>query len=281
MQAAQQANQMATQAAQQAMQQAVQAAQQANQQAMQDGMQVPVPGLPMAGAPKFSVAAGKVAAGTTVRLKTGTRYAVIYYTTDGWTPTPGSQRYTGPITINSTMTLQAIAVAPNTNRSTVVTAEYVVADGQPAKTSPVAAEDGILPAGTALRLVVQSEASSKSAQIGDELKMQLDEDIMMDGGVIIPRGTSVSATITRSDRTGAGGTPGDLAFEVHSLQLGRFSIPLYGGETIEGANHYKRVKGFILVPYVGVAALAVHGEDAVIKPGMALTATVAEDVHLN
>jgi hypothetical protein len=29
-----------------------------------------------------------------------------------------------------------------------------------------------------------------------------------------------------------------------------------------------------------VAALAIHGEEAVIQPGMTLTATVAEDVQL-
>ena len=38
--------------------------------------------------------------------------------------------------------------------------------------------DGVLRAGTPLRLVIQSGASSKSAQIGDELSVQLDEDVV-------------------------------------------------------------------------------------------------------
>jgi len=281
MQASQMSMQAAQQASQLATQQSMQAAQQANQMAMQAAAQAPVPGIASADTPSFSVPAGTVPAGTAVRLKTRTRYAVIFYTTNGWTPTAGSQRYTGPITINSTTHLQAIAVASNMNRSLVANATYVVAGGQPTQAASLVADDGVLRAGTPLRLVIQSGASSKSAQIGDELSVQLDEDVVAAGAVFIPRGTPISATISRSDHAGAGGTPGDMAFEVHSLETEKYSIPLYGGETIEGANHYKRVKGFILVPYVGVAALAIHGEDAVIQPGMTLTATVAEDVQLD
>src|ERR1035438_9286454 len=49
-----------------------------------------------------------VTPGTTVRIKCSTHYAVIYYTTNGWTPTTASRRYRGPISISATTQLQAI-----------------------------------------------------------------------------------------------------------------------------------------------------------------------------
>src|ERR1035441_6947590 len=140
MQAAQQATQMATQAAQQANDQMMQAAQQANQQAMQNAQQAAQNTSSCyrcgAAAPKFSVKPGAYSAAVTLKIKDSTRGAVIYYTTDGWTPTAASTRYMGPITIDSTTTLQAIAISPYGGRSRVATAVYTLNGGPP--TPPVA-----------------------------------------------------------------------------------------------------------------------------------------------
>ena len=77
--------------------------------------------------PRFSADSGRVAKGTSVRIKCPTHYAVIYYTTDGWTPTTASTRYTGPIEVNGDTAIQAIAIAPNLTKSIVSRAQYKVA----------------------------------------------------------------------------------------------------------------------------------------------------------
>src|ERR1035438_8687465 len=96
-QATQQAIQINQQAAQQAMQanlQASQQAQQATQQALDNAQQNSGPVVAFTRQPTFSVKAGEVAPGTAVRIKCSTHYAVIHYTTNGWTPTTASLRYT-------------------------------------------------------------------------------------------------------------------------------------------------------------------------------------------
>src|ERR1019366_1776439 len=172
---------MAAQAAQQAndqMMQAVQTAALSAQMAQQQAIQNTTTCCCGAGTPKFSVKPGAYSAAVTLRIRDSTRGAVIYYTTDGWTPTAASTRYTGPITIDSTTSLQAIAISPRGGRSRVATAVYTL-NGVP-PTAPVAqtvlaapnsapnsaaefsaAAKLLLARGTAVPFVFASDVSSK------------------------------------------------------------------------------------------------------------------------
>jgi len=56
---------------------------------------------------------------------------IIYYTTNGATPTTASKIYTGPISITSTTTLKFLAVDKAGNKSPVYTAKYVIDKTRP------------------------------------------------------------------------------------------------------------------------------------------------------
>lgn len=71
---------------------------------------------------------GGVTAGTNVTLSTITEGATIYYTVDGTTPTTSSTKYTGEITVNSPMTIKAIAVKDGLTNSAVATFVYEIID---------------------------------------------------------------------------------------------------------------------------------------------------------
>jgi hypothetical protein len=84
------------------------------------------PAVPSAATPTFSVAAGTYSAIQTVTISDATAGASIYYTTDGTTPTTASNLYSGPDTVASTLTLEAIATASGSSRSAIASAAYVI-----------------------------------------------------------------------------------------------------------------------------------------------------------
>ncbi|MGD0796992.1 MAG: Ig-like domain repeat protein [Acidobacteriaceae bacterium] len=81
--------------------------------------------FPLPTAPVLSIPAGSYPYGQTVSITDATTGAVIYYTTNGTTPTTSSSLYSGPISLTSSETLSAIAVA-NTLSSSATIAQYTV-----------------------------------------------------------------------------------------------------------------------------------------------------------
>ncbi len=303
-QAAQQATQQAMQAAQQANAQAMaaaQAAQQANQQTMQDaGFQWGYAGI--AAKPKFSVKPGTYDSPITVRMKDSTRGAVIYYSTDGWTPTADSPRYKGPITISTTTRLNAIAIAPYGYRSLVATAQYTLKLAQaappaatPAPQNPLIAPPAIpavapgaaaatpatltLEQGTEVPLEFASEVNSRTAEVGDKIEMTLTEDLKVGDVVVAKKGSTAAGIVIQADKNGAGGAPGSVTFEVDSLNANGQEIKLYGTATREGQA--KPPNASVLIPgvgpFLGLASALRHGKDAVIEKGTPFVAYVSGD----
>jgi hypothetical protein len=259
--------QMANQAAQQATQQAMEVNQQFTQQMMKEAAAASRPSSsPEAGFPSqpaFSVNSGEVKPGTKVRIRwrVADNYAAVYYTTGGWTPTTASDRYTGPIPIDTTTRLQAIAVSPDWLLSPIAHTEYTV-KGPVTPTPPVIlSSDGVLHAGTPLHLVTSSTVNSKTARVGDKLSILLDQDVKMGDTTLISKGTPVSAVLISANPADGYNGLGDLVFEVHAVNAQGKSIPVSGGETLEGEGEWEP-------------------EEAVIEPGMTLTVAVAEDTAL-
>jgi outer membrane protein OmpA-like peptidoglycan-associated protein len=61
-----------------------------------------------------------------VTLSSATPGAGIHYTTDGSTPTASSPIYSGPITVERTTTINAVAIAPGAPASSVLSGTYAV-----------------------------------------------------------------------------------------------------------------------------------------------------------
>ena len=82
-------------------------------------------GQPSAATPTFSPAPGAYNPGQVVTLSDTTTGAVIHCTTDGSTPTPSSPVCT-TLTLNTTTTIQAIAVATGYNNSAIASGTFTI-----------------------------------------------------------------------------------------------------------------------------------------------------------
>ena len=76
--------------------------------------------------PQFSPAAGSYTTTQLVTLSDSTSGAVIYYTTDGSTPTTSSTKYTAPITVSASTVINAIATASGLTNSNLASASYTI-----------------------------------------------------------------------------------------------------------------------------------------------------------
>jgi len=98
--------------------------------------------------PTASIAAGNVSKGTQVSLSCATSGAGLYITLDGTTPTSESIAYEGPISIDTNMTVKAIAVKNGWTASEVLSLNFVVK--MPTPTASI--ESGTVEANTQVSL---------------------------------------------------------------------------------------------------------------------------------
>lgn len=84
--------------------------------------------LETVGKPTFSPGGGTYYEPQTVTLSSQTANASIFYTMDGSTPTPSSNPYLGPLTINNSVTIKAMAIHDDMYDSEVASASYVILD---------------------------------------------------------------------------------------------------------------------------------------------------------
>ncbi len=87
---------------------------------------------PPAAPPIFTPGTGTYTSAQTVTITDATADATIYYTINGTTPTTASTKYAGAITVSSSESIEAIAVASGYTSSPVTSATFTIAAGKAA-----------------------------------------------------------------------------------------------------------------------------------------------------
>jgi len=82
--------------------------------------------LPATATVTMTPAPGNFSTALTVTLADAMTGALIYYTTDGTTPTTSSTQYTAPLSVAATTTINAIAIAPNHSASVLASGTYAI-----------------------------------------------------------------------------------------------------------------------------------------------------------
>jgi glucosylceramidase len=84
------------------------------------------PQIQTAATPSFTPAGGTFTSAQTITLSDSTSGATIYYTLDGSSPTTSSSKYSSPLSIAGTTTVNALAAASGYDNSAVGTATYTI-----------------------------------------------------------------------------------------------------------------------------------------------------------
>lgn len=231
--------------------------------------------------PLFIPGPKEVLVGTAVTLSSADPTAVIYYTTDGWTPTESSSQYKDPIVITANTQIQAFAEVQGKSPSPIVAANYTVnGAAQPLPLNAVVS-GSVLAKGTTLRLQTGNRVTSETANVGDHFYLLLDQNIVVNGTVIAPRGMSVEAVITAVQRAGQNGRSGEIVFQPMGLSVHGATIPLNGTFTLVAPDIGSQLNHISDTSFVHVAGPLPPGNEAKIEPGMMVTALVASDTSLH
>jgi Chitobiase/beta-hexosaminidase C-terminal domain/Legume lectin domain/Immunoglobulin domain len=207
--------------------------------------------------PTFSPAPGTYTAALPVMISDATSGATIYYTTDGTTPTTASTQYSGPITVSSTETLEAIAAASGMTNSAVATGIYTIQTsgggsspsyGSGFTSLGLTLNGGAAISGTRLRLTDGGTGEARSAfftspvnvqSFTNDFNFQLTNanadgfTFTIQGNSSTALGASGGALGYGQSSTGTGGIGNSVAvgFQLYSTVLGNKAVSLTGSWT--------------------------------------------------
>jgi hypothetical protein len=112
---------------------------------------------------------------------------------------------------------------------------------------------------TLIRVITNARISTGKAREGEPLLFTLDQDIMVDNTLIIPRGATLRGTIVQSKKAGRLSGSADLILKLDSLEFGGRSYPLYTYEfKVEGTSKTRpteaKIKGGAVIGAIAGAA---------------------------
>jgi hypothetical protein len=165
--------------------------------------------------------------------------------------------------------------------------ENVTAIAQPAATitaAPLVSEPGpdsasrVLRGGAQVRVRFLHEITTedKASKVGDRPRMEVAENVMVDGVIVIPQGTPVTGELTAVRNKGMWGKSGKIEGRVLNLSLNGRTVRMSGAFDDKGVTGTAGVVGAVLlVPIVG---FFVTGTSARIPAGGQISSYVDEDI---
>lgn len=136
----------------------------------------------------------------------------------------------------------------------------------------------VLPQGTGIRLRTLSELTSQTAKTGQRFDLEVAEDVMLGGRVVIPRGSPAVGDIAMVKKKGMWGKSGKLEARVLYIRANGRDIPVRGSVGDKGETGTAGVVGAIVV--LPIAGFFVTGTSAVLPAGTGANAMLESDLEI-
>lgn len=163
----------------------------------------------------------------------------------------------------------------------------------PQPAPPATASDALAPRGflledaTPVHLVFSQTVSSATAQTGDTVELEVVDDVVVNGLLIIPRGSTAWATVTDAEHKRHLGRAGKLDINIDKVRLADGEKALLRAvKDAQGGSHTGAMTGAIVATSLVLLPAAplflfMHGKDITIPKGTAITAFTQGDMTLD
>lgn len=145
---------------------------------------------------------------------------------------------------------------------------------------PKAKKPVVVPDGTEISAVTTETLSSKTAREDDPVTFKVEEDVIVNGSVVIAKGTAIKGVVTNAKKSGFFGKGGELNVRVETTTtVDNQKIKVRASKGREGDN--KTGTTIALVVLLGPIGLLKKGKNAEIKEGTRLRVFTDEEKTVN
>ncbi|WP_438728595.1 hypothetical protein ACR9YC_00365 [Parasphingorhabdus sp. DH2-15] len=144
---------------------------------------------------------------------------------------------------------------------------------------PVKPSQVVLPAGYEIALVLSDDLSTKRQTKGSLFNLEVAQDVVIDGVLVIPQGAKVVGEVSSAQKKGMFGKSGSITARLLYVELADRTVRLQGEI---GYNRRKKAGAVVSETLLTATAFGlISGRSAVIPKGTSVTARVAKDVVIS
>ncbi len=138
----------------------------------------------------------------------------------------------------------------------------------------------VIPDGTEIPAVTTEAISSKTANEDDPITFKVEEDVMINGSVVISKGTAIKGVVTNAKKAGFLGKGGELNIKLETTTtVDGQKLRVRAAKGKEGEN--KVGTTIALTVLLGPVGLLKKGKNAEIKAGTKITVFTDEEKSVN
>jgi hypothetical protein len=145
--------------------------------------------------------------------------------------------------------------------------------------APTAAPTVAVPEGTEFYVITTEALSSKNASEGQRVAMKVDENVLVNGVLVIAKGTPVRAEVNEAKSSGMFGKAGKLTLRIESTTaVDGQKVPLTGSPKAAGKSRAGTMVAVTLL--VSPAGVFLKGKNATYPAGTRMTVYTDESVRV-
>lgn len=140
--------------------------------------------------------------------------------------------------------------------------------------------------GTPVKLRLSQTISSANAKVGQEISLEVVEEVKVDDVVVLPKGATAIASVTEANAKKSMGRAGKLNININYARLiDQEKVALRASQENKGGGHVGAMTGAIVATSIvffpaAPLFLFIKGKDITIPQGTEITAFVEGDMHL-